>query len=128
MPLDPISYSLYKRAVGALRLKIVDKGTFTPSGLGSEETVFETSVKGKYAGYISVRNLESGDEVTIYLYLKLLPDSPYELYDSATISGPATETIIPIYEVHVSYGLRVRLNQTAGTVRSYDYVIFKVQE
>ena len=109
-------------------IEIVAEGTHTPSALSTEETVFETTEKGKYAGYISVANLQSGDTVTINLYVILKSGGSYELYDSVTLSGAQTKTVVPIYEIPVSYGMKITLNQTAGTIRSYDYVIFRVQK
>jgi len=108
-------------------VEILAEGTHTPSALGTEETVYETTEKGKYAGYISVKNLQSGDSVTINLYLILTSGGSYELYDTVSLSGAQTRTVVPLYEIPVSYGMKITINQTAGTIRSYDYVIFRVQ-
>jgi len=109
-------------------IEVVSEGTHTPSALNTEETVFETTEKGKYCGYVSVKNLADGDTVEMKLYLILKSGGSYELYDTVTLSNAQTETVVPIYETPIVYGFKLTLNQTAGTIRSYDYIILRVQK
>jgi len=98
-------------------------GTLTADG--TEQTVVEVSTLGTLEGYIDLSNMQAGDSVTIREYVKLKSDGAYRLYESATYTDAQSKPALHIVKLPTKYGIKVTLEQTAGTYRDYDYNFFR---
>jgi hypothetical protein len=108
--------------VMAPELKLAAEGTLTADG--TEQTVFETTEKGVFEGWIDLSNMASGDTTTINIYVKAKTDGTYRLYDSMTYSGAQPSPALHIIDISAK-GFKITLQQTAGIYRAYDYQIFR---
>ena len=106
------------------RFRIESKGTFTADG--TEQTIREIARIGKVQGYIDFTNMASGDSVTIRSYVKIKSGGSYILQGQRALSdAQATAKLMHIFEFPTpQYGFKITLEQTAGTNRAYDWMIF----
>jgi hypothetical protein len=89
---------------------------------GTEQTVVEYTRVGRIMGSIDLSNMASGDTVVIREYMRLKPDGEFKIYDFDSYNGPQTEKpIIYIKPKESDYGIRITLQQTTGTFKSFDY-------
>jgi len=110
-------------AVVAVPREVIAEGTLEADG--TEQTVVEYTELAVVHGYIDLQNMETGDEVVIRAYVKFGPGKPYKKYAEETYSGPQSlpaQYVLPRLTV---YGIKVTLQQTAGTYKSFDYVFVK---
>jgi len=91
---------------------------------GSEQTLVEVTDTApfKISGWISLSNMQDGDQVKITSYVKLCPDCGWEIFDTNTYSDSQDKPAVFHVEVSGKYGVKVTLQQTAGTYRSYRYL------
>ena len=106
------------------RLKVEGSGTLAASG--SEQTIMEIARIGKVQGYIDFTNMASGDAVTIRSYAKIKSGGSYILQGQRVLSNTqATAKLMHIFEFPTpQYGFKITLEQTAGTNRAYDWMLF----
>lgn len=69
---------------------------------------------------ISLEEMQAGDAVTIRIYLRDKDGGSYRLYDTQNYSGVQSVTGISVRGVPNRYGLKLTLEQTAGTYRTFD--------
>jgi len=102
------------------------EGTHTPSGINVEETVVEQTLGVLFflEGFIDLSNLASGDAVTIAEDISLVTPISYKRYASEDYSGPQALPALYIVTKPARHALRIRLNQTAGTVRAFPYAFY----
>lgn len=92
---------------------------------GTEQEIFSTTSPGIYLGWIDLRELGAGDEVTIRMYVKPYYNSDWGKVDEMSLSGPLDRAVKPIARTVVVYGLKLTLQQTAGTYRTVYYQILR---
>jgi len=107
-----------------LRKQVLKEGTITADG--TEQVVIEITELMNIEGYIDLSNLASGDTVIIRIYVKVKDGGDYEKHAEETYSGAQTLPLLFIQPRPAKYGLKITLQQTAGTYRNYDYQFFKV--
>ena len=100
-------------------------GSVTPSALNTETTVYTVSGLPSTAiveGYISLQNMQVGDIVTITVYITV-DGTNYYPFLRWTTPGPLAVPIIRIHALQIfpGMGLKVTINQIAGTPRAYPY-------
>jgi len=116
-----------------IRYKTRYQGSVTPSALNTETDVINLgSQPDDYIveGYISLKNLASGDTVIIRVYMSA-DGSTRDKSDEMTLSGPVSVPIVRIPATTLPYNglFRVTVTQTAGTLRAYPYTfIVQVME
>jgi hypothetical protein len=98
------------------------KGTLVANG--SEQVVVEVSGPARVSGYISLANMEEGDTVIIRQYVKLL-DGEYKRYASEPYTGVQENPIIYITPKELASAIKVTLQQTSGTYKTFDYLFIK---
>jgi len=101
------------------------EGTLTADG--TEQTVVEETgtLEFKLDGYIDLSNLASGDTVVVREYMKVKSNGSYVKYAEETYSGSQPLPLLHIITKPARYGLKITLQQTSGTYRSFDYQFFK---
>jgi hypothetical protein len=98
------------------------KGTLVTDG--SEQVVMEVSGSVRVSGYISLANMEAGDTVVIRQYMKLL-NGEYKRYASETYTGVQENPIVYIMPKELASAIKVTLQQTSGTYKTFDYLFIK---
>jgi hypothetical protein len=105
------------------RLKVEGSGTLTASG--SEQTIKEITRVGRVQGYIDFTNMANGDITVISTYVKIKSGGSYILQGQKTLVGAQTPKLLYIFEFPTTnYGFKISLQQTDGTNRDYDWIIF----
>jgi len=98
------------------------KGTLVADG--SEQVVMEISGSVRVSGYISLANMEAGDTVVIRQYIRLL-NGEYKQYASETYTGAQENPIVYITPKELASAIKVTLQQTSGTYKTFDYLFIK---
>ncbi|GAJ14257.1 unnamed protein product, partial [marine sediment metagenome] len=85
--------------------------------LDTEETILEMVGLGEISGWVSLKNMEDGvppvppDEVEIKSYMKLGPESAFELHESDVYSGAQKKSSLRFLNFVGCYGIRITLTQ-----------------
>lgn len=106
------------------RLKVEGSGTLAASG--SEQTIKEITRMGKAQGYIDFTNMASGDTTVIRTYVKIKSGGSYILQGQRVLlNAQSPAKLMHIFEFPTTnYGFKITLEQTGGTNRNYDWMIF----
>jgi hypothetical protein len=105
-------------------------GSVTPAGLNVETTVVELGPESDdfmVEGYLSLRNLVSGDTVVLREYIAV-DGVNYDLFlPPVTYNGPVDAPVIRFHMKLLTYNMKykVTITQTSGTVRSFPYAFTK---
>jgi len=109
-------------------LRAIDpaEGVHVPTALGTEEDVYvsELGVPHYIEGYIDLQQMAAGDVVVIAQDMSLVTPVDYKRYHAEEYSGVQTYPQLFIRTKPARYGIRIRLNQTAGVIRSFPYQFF----
>lgn len=96
---------------------------------GTEQNVVLDEVAGNPSryleGYIDLNNMAAGDTVVIRQYMSLVTPVAYRKYAEETYTGAQTLPGLFIVTKPGRYGIRLTLQQTAGTYRSFQYQFFR---
>ena len=111
------------RAYGAPILELFKDGTLTADG--TEQTIVEMIIMGSLEGWIDLANMASGDTIIITQYAKVKSGGTYRRYASATYVGAQTDPALFVTRVPSRYGVKLTLQQSAGTYRTFDYNFFR---
>jgi hypothetical protein len=106
-------------------LELYSVGTLTADGTEQKVAELEETELGTLEGHIDLANMQSGDGVTIREYIRMKAGGDYRLYDSADYSGAQTKPALHVVKLPSKYGVKVTLEQTAGTYRTFDYNFFR---
>ena len=95
---------------------------------GTEQTLFVVdsptyNFKPKVL-LIDMSNMESGDEIVIRTYYRIKEGGSYILHNSNTYSGVQSVPLKSIDLLPNRFGIKVTLQQTSGSYKSYDYEIY----
>lgn len=88
---------------------------------GSEQTVVEFTDVGRVMGYVDLRNMQLGDQVTIRQYMRVAEGGLYQLYAQEVYGNAQPIPIIYITPKETDYGIRITLQQIAGVLREFEY-------
>jgi len=103
------------------------EGTLTADG--TEQTIVLDEISGNpqrfLEGYIDLSNMASGDTVVIRYYVSLTSPVDYKKYAEETYSGAQSLPLLYITTKPARYGIKVTLQQTAGTYRTFKYQFFR---
>lgn len=92
---------------------------------GSEQTLIETVSIGAIEGYVDLSNMTTGDTVILKQYFKLQEDGQYGRYGSQIYIGPQVEPIMRFPLKLSDSGMKVTLQQTAGSFKSFPHAFYK---
>ena len=98
-------------------------GTLTADG--SEQQIVELVAVGKLVGWVSFKNMQAGDIVTIRHYVKLLNVGSYEMYDEIAWNDVQPDPLLYIHSREGQYGVKITLKQSSGAYRDFDYAFFR---
>ncbi|MEM2607369.1 MAG: hypothetical protein QXH97_00350 [Candidatus Bathyarchaeia archaeon] len=99
---------------------------------GTEQNLILDEISGNpqrhIEGYVDLSALASGDTIVIRQYMKIAATGDYVKYAEETYSGAQTLPLLHIITKPARYGLKLTLQQTAGTYRSFAYQFFRKRE
>lgn len=102
-----------------LTLKRRVEGTINANS--SEQTLAQVNSLLKLSGYIDLSNMEDGDEVIIKQRMRVKPGGNYKQYAKETYVGVQENPLIYITTKVLGYGGKITLQQTGGSLKSFDY-------
>lgn len=96
---------------------------------GTEQNVVLDEVTGNPSrfleGYIDFNAMVAGDTVVIRQYVSVVTPVAYRQYATETYSGAQAMPMLFVVSKSGRYGIRVTLQQTAGTMRDFPYQFFR---
>jgi len=96
---------------------------------GTEQNVVLDEVTGNPSrlleGYIDFNAMVAGDTVVIRQYVSVVTPVAYRQYATETYSGAQAMPMLFVVSKSGRYGIRVTLQQTAGTYKSFPYQFFR---
>lgn len=102
-------------------IEVIKEGDLTADG--SEQMLVEFTELGKMEGYVNFSNLALGDAAIIRQYQKVYGE--YRQYAEESYSGVQTLPAVYITPKSGKDGVKITLQQTAGTLRTFAYCFFK---
>lgn len=81
---------------------------------------------GVYVGSVNVTNMATGDTLKIRSYKKVIAAGSVALFQEIELSGAQTEKVVDLDPVGSVHGFELRIVQTAGSGRSFEWSILKV--
>ena len=76
-------------------------------------------------GYIDLSPLASGDTIVIRQYMKITPTGTYKKYAEESFSGPVDPPMLYVVTKPGRYGIRITVQQTAGTPKTLEFQFFR---
>jgi hypothetical protein len=107
-----------------MAIKVVKKGDLTADG--TEQTLVELTELTKLEGYVDLSNLGTGDTVVIRQYQKIY--GTYTQYAEESYSGIQPLPAVYLTPKSGEDGIKVTLQQTAGTLKNFSHCFFKDQD
>lgn len=100
------------------------KGTLTANG--SEQTLLELTREVRaFSGYIDLSNMASGDTIYVKTYVKIKSGGSYIKQGMRTFTNGQDPDLLHILDYPTTpYGFKLTIQQTKGTNRNYDYLLF----
>jgi hypothetical protein len=96
---------------------------------GSEQTVVLDEVAGNpqrfLEGYVDLSPMASGDTIVVRQYMKISATGDYVKYAEETYSGSQPIPLLYVTTKPGRYGIKVTVQQTAGTYRTFTYQFFR---
>jgi len=115
---------IVERVLAPALISVLAKGTLTADG--TEQALLEYSGRiSTIAGYVDLGNMEEGDAAVIRIYVRVTEDSDFRLYRSETFEGRQVEPALYLLPRLSGLAMRVTLQQTAGTFKTFGYLFVK---
>jgi hypothetical protein len=103
------------------------EGTVTMDG--TEVVVVQDEITGNptrhLEGWIDLSPMQAGDVVVIRMYVKLTPTGDYVKYAEETYTDAQALPALHIVTLPARYGIKLTMQQTAGTNRAFSYQFFR---
>lgn len=80
----------------------------------------------RISGYIDLCNLVGGDTVIISMCVKIRAGNSWKLYHADTYNGPVIPSLIYVAQRPENHGLKVTIQQTAGSYKVVDYEFYEI--
>ncbi len=92
---------------------------------GTEQVLVEAVGLLNLEGYVDLSAMAEGDTVVLKRYVKIQEGGEYKLHASETYTGVQAEPLIRFPFIAGYYGIKVTLQQTSGTFKSFPYQFIK---
>jgi hypothetical protein len=103
------------------------EGTVTMDG--TEQNIVLDEISGNppryLEGYIDLTPMAAEDSVTIRQYMKIAATGTYVKYWEETYTGAQPIPLLYVVTKPASYGIKITMQQTAGTYRTFTYQFFR---
>lgn len=110
-------------SVSLVRSRPIKEGSITANG--TEQTVIELSELVTIYGWIDLSSMSSGDTVIIRYYVRIEAGGALRKYAEETFINAQANPMIRFPPVTARYGIKITLQQTSGTFKSFKYQFFK---
>lgn len=97
-------------------------GTLTATG--AEDEIRESLVEGKLHAFIDLTAMQAADSITVREYMKIKAAGSYIKYAEEVYADVQSLPMLYIVTKPSKHGVRITLEQTAGTYRSFDWETF----
>ncbi|MEM2587952.1 MAG: hypothetical protein QXV23_06595 [Candidatus Bathyarchaeia archaeon] len=96
---------------------------------GTEKVVVLDEISGNpqryLEGYVDLTPMASGDTIVIRQYMKISATGDYVKYAEESYSGAQSLPLLYITTKPARYGIKITIQQTAGTNRTFTYQFFR---
>ncbi|MEM1532426.1 MAG: hypothetical protein QW599_06245 [Nitrososphaerota archaeon] len=96
---------------------------------GTEKAVVLDEISGNpqryLEGYIDLSPMASGDTIVVRQYMKISGTGDYVKYAEESYSGAQSLPLLYITTKPARYGIKITIQQTAGTNRTFTYQFFR---
>lgn len=104
----------------------VEEASGTLTATGSEDTIKEiTATINKLHCFIDLTNIEAADSITVRQYMTIKAAGSPVKYAEEVYAGVQSLPMLYIITKPARYGIKITLEQTAGTNRDYDWETFQ---
>lgn len=94
--------------------------TTTP---GSEQSIFTSSSAKAYALRVSIKNIASGESLTVNVYDPVQSGGSDELIATSTYLGTDTQKHVQTFAFTLVYGGKFKILQPSGSARVCDWTV-----
>lgn len=101
-----------------------EDGNGTLSATGVEDDIRDSVVEGKLHCFIDLTAMVASDSITVRQYMKIKTGGTYIKYAEETYANVQALPMLYIVTKPSKWGIKVTLEQTAGTNRDYDWETF----
>lgn len=104
----------------------LEEATGTLTATGAEDTIKEiTDTINKLHCFLDMTNMAAADSVTIRQYMKIKAAGSYIKYAEEVFTDVQTIPMLYIVIKPARHGIKITLEQTAGTYRDFDWETFQ---
>lgn len=107
--------------------RLISLGTGNIVTDGTEQTLVEEpgGMVSQVLGYVDLVNLAGGDTVMMKLYAKVKDGGQWRAYHEENYAGVQALPLVYVTKKPEHYGLKVTLQQTAGSYKTFEYNFLK---
>lgn len=102
----------------------VEDSLGTLSATGIEDTIRESTDEGKLHCFIDLTAMVAADSITVRQFMKIKATGTYIKYAEETYADVQSLPMLYIITKPSKHGIKITLEQTAGTNRDYDWETF----
>jgi len=101
-------------------------GSGTTLADGTEQILLDFAIDRpvKVSGWVSLKNMENGDEVVLREYHRLTIDGEPQLFSEKTVRGRQEQPLVLIMPKPSLKGVRITLKQTVGKYKYFPWEFF----
>jgi len=93
---------------------------------GTEQTIKEIlTTINKLHCFVNLTPMLAGDTVVVRQYIKIASAGAFAKYAEETYSGAQTLPLLYVITKPANYGIRITIQQTAGTNRTFEWETFQ---
>lgn len=109
-------------------MQVLASGTQTIGALNTDYTLYDDIGTGSniYVVIVDTANLDYGDTVVIEIYTKVLGTGAVGLISSGSYTNKQVDPIKISVPIPSDQGIKVVINQTEGTARSFDWKVLAI--
>ena len=107
--------------------RLTSLGSASAVADGKEQTICERGggSPSEVSGYIDLSNMADGDTIIIKFYAKVKADGEWCKYNGEEYKGIQLMPLLHIVKKPENHGLKISLEQTVGSYKSFDYEFFE---
>lgn len=112
---------------GVTRRQLISLGSKSIMADGTEQTLLEQpgGSPSEVLGYIDLANMSDGNTIMLRFYVKIKAAGEWRRAYEDTYSGVQAPPLVHVVKRPENHGLKVTLQQIAGSYKSFDHEFFK---
>ena len=105
---------------------LIEEAVGTLTATGAEDTIKEiTATVNKLHCFVDLTAMQAGDTIVVRQYMKIKAAGTFIKYADETYSGVQALPMLYVVTKPAKDGIRITIEQTAGTNRDYDWQTFQ---